>query len=128
MRLTRRKALEICKELWGWLRDNPDKRPNECDEGRKSRWPGWEKYGELRNLCPCCEYSAQHGFMYCADTCLIANVWGGGVGDSCLTPGKPYNAWCAAETPRIRKKYAQQIVDGCIEALAKLPKRKAKAK
>lgn len=47
MKLTKKKALEIAIELWGWIVDNPGKNKNE--------WPEWEKYGEMRYDCPLCE-------------------------------------------------------------------------
>ena len=49
MKLTKKKALEIAIELWGWIVDNPGK--------FKNAWPGWEKHGEMRCDCPLCEYA-----------------------------------------------------------------------
>jgi len=112
-RLTKRKALEICRELWVWLADHPEKWKNE--------WPGWEKYGKMKAYCPCCEYNEQHGYHYCNAACLIK--WPGGI---CLNDFSPYRQWAGAISPAIRTKYARKIVKLCDEALARLPKRKKK--
>jgi len=49
MKITRKKALQLTKWLWGWLA--------KTGSYSKDAWPGWEKYGEMRNDCPLCEYS-----------------------------------------------------------------------
>ena len=47
MRLTRKKAIELCIELWTWL----------AETGKYRReWPEWEKYGDILNYCWFCEY------------------------------------------------------------------------
>jgi len=52
MRLSKRKALEICIELWSWLAKSED--------FRKGNWPGWKrnggKYIRVENDCSLCEY------------------------------------------------------------------------
>lgn len=53
MRLTRKKSLEITRELWAWMKEHPP-----CS---KRDWPGWGKYGVMVNRCPLCEYSMQFG-------------------------------------------------------------------
>lgn len=120
MRLTKRKALVICKELWEWIRDNAKTIEH---WSRKKRWPGWDKYGDMLSDCPCCEYRARRD-RPCAD-CLLAGVWGSG--DCCRLPS-PYEKWRKAATARTRKKYAQKIVDGCTATLAALPKLKRRKK
>ena len=52
MKLTKKKALEIVIELWTWIVDNPS--------NYKHRWPGWEKYGDMKSNCPFCEYDRTH--------------------------------------------------------------------
>jgi hypothetical protein len=51
-KLTKRKALQICYELFTWLAENPGK--------HKKEWPGWIKYGYMQNNCPCCEYQIRN--------------------------------------------------------------------
>jgi hypothetical protein len=53
-KLTLRKSLEICKELWEWMRDNDARSSDD-----KPNWPGWKKYGAMVSYCPCCEYASQ---------------------------------------------------------------------
>jgi len=118
MRLTKRKALEICRKLWEWLRKTGG------DDDEKEDWPGWEKYGKMELDCPCCEYVGSYGRGDGCRKCPLAKLWPGAYG--CLEPRSPFKRWGSAKTPRTRRKYAQKIVDGCNEALAKLPKQKRK--
>lgn len=125
MRLTKREALEICKELWEWL-----VKTGGCN---KKLWPGWGKYGIMRLECPCCEYVKQSrrvsGVACALSHCPLRKLWprpryseGDEYGCEYLT--SPYRKWCNAINAKERRKYARQIVKGCIKALAKLPKRK----
>ena len=112
MKLTKRKALKICKELWEWLAENPDK--------QKIHWPDWEKYGEMSHGCPCCEYrdqrQDQEGFRlssYCEKGCLVA--W---ANNDCLDGEFVY--WCNMETRKGRTIAALAIVKLCDKAITKL--------
>ena len=49
-RLTLKRSLELCKELWTWLRDNPD-------VTSKYDWPKWYRYNEVKDACFACEYA-----------------------------------------------------------------------
>ena len=131
MKLTKRKALEISKELWTWLA--------ETGEEFKQDWPGWKKYGKMIHYCPCCEYVGQQG-KYSIDRtlcegCPLIELWP----DDCeLDHGDDYaynfdddddktawENWNYADSAEDRNKYAALIVDGCDEALAALPKEKS---
>lgn len=66
MKLTRKKAIELCIELWTWL----------AETGAKKRyWPKWAEYGNAAFNCPFCEYSRQQaekkgeGYLSLSDTC-----------------------------------------------------------
>lgn len=48
MKLTRKKAIELCIELWEWLALTGKK---------KTDWPKWEEYGGALNHCWFCEYN-----------------------------------------------------------------------
>jgi len=54
MRLSKRKALEICIELWSWL--------GSTGSAYKEEWPGWKinggKYPEMKLYCSLCEYDS----------------------------------------------------------------------
>ena len=51
MKLTRKKAIELCIELWTWLAKTGK---------RKYEWPGWEKdENDTTNNCFFCEYQYQ---------------------------------------------------------------------
>ena len=51
MRLTKKKAMEICIVLWTYLEETGNE---------KEDWSGWEKYGEMDMDCPLCEYHYQN--------------------------------------------------------------------
>lgn len=93
MRLTRKTAIEKCKELWKWCAETG---------GEKHDWPGWKKLRgdeahhstycwfcmyveQKRGSCEVCPYNQKYGF--CLDSC--------------------YGEWAAAATTSTRKKYAK---------------------
>ncbi len=51
MRLTKKKSMEICIELWTYLAETGNE---------KKDWPGWERYGKMDAGCPLCHYAYQH--------------------------------------------------------------------
>jgi hypothetical protein len=81
-------------------------------------------YNKYNSRCMACSFDDQHRGDFCAGNCILANIWPNG----CAQMPSPYVKWAHAKTARTRKKYAQKIVDGCIEALAKLPKQKKRRK
>jgi len=88
MKLSRKKAIELCIELWEWLAKTGK---------RKENWPEWKKYGDILNDCWFCVYVIQHkkGCNYCPLHCF----------EGCF--GTYYGKWDIAKTPRTRKKYAK---------------------
>ncbi len=113
MYLSKRKALTICKELWEWMRDNP--------ESNKWDWPGWLEYGRMLADCPCCEYSNRHHGCYGGQGCLIQ--WPGG---HCVKDKSPYKQWNDSSEFLEIQKHAAEIVQLVDEALAKLSKSRRK--
>jgi hypothetical protein len=96
MRLTKKKAIEIAKELWTWL----------AETGRaKEEWPGWEQYGKMESSCALCEYGCQHGSMTCKP-CPYYQKFGG-----CIAEDAPYFQWAGAQNLQDRKKYARQFLE-----------------
>ena len=91
MKLTRKKALEICIELWTWLAETGR---------RKVDWGRWEEYGEFRAYCPFCEYYAEQRHGGCR-ACPI---------NFCLT-NQAFLDWCDAGPKRTRKKYAKIFLE-----------------
>lgn len=103
MKLTRKKAIELCIELWTWLA--------KTGKENKEDWPGWDrKYAIMdcffceyapvdkkRGLCKRCPWWQKHGHCY-------RNI------------NSPYRKWCEAEIPRTRKKYAKLFL-GQIKSL-----------
>lgn len=97
MRLTRKKSIELCILLWSWLAKTGKK---------KWEWPGWKKYGDIKEQCWFCEYAEYRESKsvkewYKKDTCV----------DFCPLPtycgDMAYLKWHYAKTPRTRKKYAK---------------------
>lgn len=132
-RLTKRKALELSAELWGWLAENPDK--------GKHEWPRWQSNGGdvawCIYGCPCCEYVLQKTmcapfwrggddgrYDSCADYCPLTSLWPAGCEGALL----PYTKWRLGETPAECRKYAKIIRDGALAELAKLPPLKGRRK
>ena len=93
MKLTKKKAVEICIELWTWLAETG---------GRKDDWPGWKIYGEMQDSCPLCEYSNPIGCVGCP----YYKKFG-----CCCTRNFPYDSWGAATEKLIRKDAAHQFLE-----------------
>lgn len=109
MKLTARQALELCQELWEWLRDNPSD-----DVIDKGRWPKWKELGDMLNRCPLCEY--QRSSKNC-NRCLIYWRRKPGLYNHCTRRDSPFYKWVYAITLRSKKYWAGRIVKLCKEAL-----------
>lgn len=110
MRLTRKKSIELCIELWAWLAKTGK---------RKEEWPEWDKYENLMsgNYCWFCEYTEYRASVNgegitwrlpCEKYCPWHKKHG-----TCQpfanNRGKlnNYEKWERAETLKDRKKYAR---------------------
>lgn len=111
MKLTRKKALQLCKEHWLWLAENPDK--------EKIHWPKFQKYSYMSGNCFCCEYSTTHRRPYCGKKCILSNLWPMGCDKDATSP---YVLWTKTENLETRKRMALAIATGCDEALELLHK------
>jgi hypothetical protein len=111
--ITKRFALETCRDLWKWLAEHPDL--------PKQDWPSWAIVGKMYNDCPCCEYSlTQHRpdtVDFCLD-CPLAGRWvEGNVEGTCISSYASYEMWRrSGHAPQ----YATAIASACITALAEL--------
>ena len=124
-RLTLKRSLELCKELWTWLRDNPD-------VTSKTGWTKWYRYSEVENSCFACEYDLleyekQFRKNKCfsikaCSYCPLKGLWG----DDCTKNSSPYNRWCNVTTDKCRQKYAGIIADFCDKELNQLNKNRSK--
>lgn len=120
--LTKRRALEICRDLWLWLEENPGK--------RKGDWPGWKNI-DIGDDCPCCAYVREQppikdGIMDCLK-CPLLSLWpakrvGYRVMVPCERPTSPYWKWWDRDAPVNRNKtyYARKIRVAAEQELAKL--------
>ena len=107
MKLTRKKAIEICIELWIWL----------AETGKsKEDWDGWERYGNMMCDCPLCEYSKQKvglGYYRCKPCPITKQVGGDGSVEDCWKFG--FKDWDNVKTERTRKKYAKIFLERLLE-------------
>ena len=106
MRLSRKKAIELCIELWEWLA--------KTGAESKSDWPGWQKYGYVTCNCWFCEYQEQQYEKYKPDNkenkegfCRYCPLTKIKVDCMPSNNGSLYLKWKSAKTPRTRKKYAK---------------------
>lgn len=99
MKLTKKKAIEICKELWAW-----------CEEtgGDKRDWPKWAEYGKMLGWCPLCEYSEQkrEARVYRCGYCAYFNKF-----SHCHDLASPYRDWIFAKTRAQRKEAAGRFLE-----------------
>ena len=93
MKLSRKKAIKLCIELWTWL----------AKTGKhKEDWLGWRKYGYICCDCWFCEYDEQRSPTDKCQKCIFP-----GKGGIRCEDIKSYAKWEEAKTPRTRKKYAK---------------------
>ena len=90
-KLTKKKAIQISKELWAWLAETGNE---------KEDWPGWEEYGRMQDDCPLCEYVSDKN--HCSSCPL-------GVDVDCY--GRGFWDWEMAETETDKKKYAKLFLE-----------------
>lgn len=128
MRLTLRRALRECRDLWTWYEEHP-----ELGAGSKALWPGWKRYGEKYGSaplmeCPACDYMGASG-LDCGrgDPCPLASIWGK-VGRTaplpCCKKSSPFHLWGHAKTDRGRRNNARKIRMAAEAELAKLKGRR----
>ena len=115
MRLTKKKALQITADLFGWLEKHPSK--------EKWHWSGWKSNGgdipEMDACCACCEYINLYD-VGCRK-CPLIKLWPTNKDNStpCLYGKYGYfGKWDDAESPKTRKKYARIIKEGALKELS----------
>ena len=111
MKLTKRKALEITRELWTWLA--------ETGGPWKGDWPGWAVYGKMEHDCPCCEYDWRAKGVLCS-RCPLYPRGDPNYAYMCSLPGEPYKRWSEEVSIKGRQDQAQQMVDLCNARLEKM--------
>jgi hypothetical protein len=107
MKLSKKKALKLHRELWNWLAKNPEK--------VKYEWPRWVHnkgdIPEMSNECFLCEYAAYHGG--CLYGCPVdCSEYGDPRKDDCL--GGLFNKYCDEGSfgdAEVRSHYAECIRD-----------------
>lgn len=93
MKLTKRKALQLCLELWWWIKDNPGY--------EKRDWPKWKEYGYMKDDCPACEYEKRQPklFVGLEATCYSCPIWKPTSPNQCTGLTSPYTLWMLNKTP-----------------------------
>ena len=132
-RISKKRAIELCREMSAWLVINPGK--------RKGTWPGiicvdnksvHPYYGLIRIGCFACHYASQtnqeksNDICYSGDVCsecFLLPYWVDGI-ESCMHNKSAYCKWsdscCYTEDGmRDRSKYATIIVDHCDDLIVK---------
>ncbi len=102
MRLTKKKAIELCIEFWTWCTKTGK---------RKEEWPDWEKYGEIADYCWFCEYSFQRRNVSKSEDkpiCAFCPYYKA-IGKKCYQ--SYFAKWDNARFPRTRKKYAKLFLE-----------------
>ena len=99
MKLSRKKAIALCIELWTWLAETG---------GVKEDWPGWKKYKYIINDCWFCQHSSQNGVVKCNEHCIYSKKYGHCNPDRSLSY---FGHWFKAKTPKTSKKYAKLFLE-----------------
>jgi len=119
-KLTKKRSIELCLELWTWLSMNPGI--------RKYGWPGWnEGYGYVNSDCFACEYTQQRLSAnqngWSCKKCPLLNLWGEYGGNDPCTNNKvsPYAIWC--DSGYKDTKSAKKIASYCRKLLKEMEKK-----
>ena len=101
-------AARISEQLWAYI----------VEEGGESylklAWPGWYKYGAMRNSCPLCEYTYQGtnsgetmiSHTSCMERCPYAIRYS----YTCMLFPSPFKSWNAADDPAIQLQHAKAFL------------------
>lgn len=110
MRLTRKKVIELTKELWTWMRETGLS---------KSMWPKWKdnggEYDDADCHCFFCEYQVRKEKR--VSTKELRTMEGCGFCpyfvkyEYCNAPGTPFYNWDYSRDLRTRKKYAKKFLE-----------------
>jgi hypothetical protein len=107
MKVTRKKAIELCIELWTWLAKTGSK--------NKKDWPGWKKY-KICSVWDCffCDYAMKKAETGLSDeACSYCPLWDNKKNEairSCVR-NYAYGKWVEARQIRTRKKYAKLFLE-----------------
>ncbi len=107
MKLTRKKAIELCIEMWTWLAETGKRKFEYPFPEEQLKYAG-NDYPEAH--CWFCEYCLQHK----DDNCKGCPLGGDPNDPEC--DKLAYDKWDEAQTPRTRKKYAKLFL-GQIKSL-----------
>lgn len=99
MRLTRKKAIELCIELWTWCMETGK---------RKEKWPRWEEFSYIQNYCWFCEYDRRQKSYHGGDNCTHCPLTKIGISHCSESY---YRDWRLAKIPQARKKYAKLFLE-----------------
>ncbi len=121
-KLTKKRALELCRDLWEWLAKQ-DKAQYDAPLSMKHSHPTINTE-QMAGSCPLCQFTsdANAGQVSCA-ICPLLKTWKAPEKSRtpCYAPNSPYNKW-AYSTGISASKYATQIADAAKKELAKLRK------
>ena len=124
MNISRKLSLIICRSLWNWCAKHPDK--------KKCEWPGFKKYGEIVNSCPCCEYSFSFVDGGSCTHCPLLNYAWYDNNDGFVAcerdSSSPYRKWMNSISIELKQKAALQIVRACNKALKDIKNKTKKKK
>ncbi len=99
MKLTRKKAIELCIEVWTWCMETGKLKSDYPYSEKQLKYVKEDDYPESH--CWFCEYCLQHKDYNCKGCPL------GGDPNSPECEKLAYLKWDEARTPRTRKKYAK---------------------
>lgn len=118
MRLTKREALILVRDMWDWISKNPFK--------TKKNWPGWNQFKKESlddPYCACCFYvdyrAKRNDEASDCDRCPLVKLWPEG----CIDFDSPYGRWIQARIKKNRKdfvKYARIIRNAAKKELEKI--------
>ena len=110
MKLTEKEYMDICIELWERMK---------AGAKYKSTWVGWEKYGEMLNDCPLCEYVGEEKGWFMKKGCEKCPLEWGYFG-CCGNIISQFRNWADADNIAARKKYAGLFLEQLKEIRSKL--------
>jgi len=116
--LTEKAALEITRDLWDWLAENPS--------NFRCEWPKWANVRKKHHIpyatdCALCYYSLSQSGKRCrpCEPCPLYGKWTKSPKSTCEYLASPYYKWNRDLNP---SKHAKQVANLCRTRLKQLDK------
>jgi len=112
MKLTKKRTIELHKELWDWLSKHPN--------AEKYQWPKWKNFPYISHDCFLCAYAREqqlntNSFASKCYFCIAKDGWGyDALCNHCEDVYSIFTLWKRSDHfPKLKREFAKLIRDVC---------------